>query len=190
MYQPIASVPLRMTKRQLYMSAPPQSPPQADGKVRGRQFKPGKGLFRAGGGLLGVVPARNDGYSGRRWQQEGSSSPEKGYFGPEVPGGRRAGRRFWGRVSSGVSLLAPLAAKKGLFVVRGAARDTPGDGWLGARISSRSCFSFSPLPAPVRFLCMPFRPSCTRFICQAPVSAVMRLWRLECGGRQGGRISD
>ena len=50
----------------------------------GRLFKPGKGLFRAGGGLLGVVPARNDGYLGRRWQQEGSSSPGKGYFGPEV----------------------------------------------------------------------------------------------------------
>ena len=104
MYQPIASVPLRMTKRQLYMSAPPQSPPQADGKVRGRRFKPGKGLFRAEDGLLGVVPARNDGYLGRRWQQGSSSSPEKGYFGPEVAGGRRVGRHFGGRVSLGVSL--------------------------------------------------------------------------------------
>ena len=84
MYQPTASVPLRMTKRQLYMSAPPQSPPQADGKVRGRQFKLGKGLFRAGDGLLGVVPARNDGYLGRRWQQEVSSSSGKGYFRPEM----------------------------------------------------------------------------------------------------------
>ena len=137
-------------------------------------FRPVVVGIRAGGSWREESQARERAILGRRWSAGGGSGPYQWVFGPEVAGGRRVGRHFGGRVSSGVSLLAPLAAKKGLFVVRGAARDTPGDSWFGVRISCNARFSFSPVHAPDRFLCMPFRPSSACSVCQAPVSSVMR----------------
>ena len=67
-------------------------------------------------------PARR--IPGRRWHAGGDSGPQNGLLGRKWQKGGilLAGPLF------GVSFQAPLAAKRGFFVVRGAARDTPNDG--------------------------------------------------------------
>ena len=71
-----------------------------------KRFRPTEWPFRAGSGTREAIPAREWAFSGRRGQKGGI---------------------LWAGPLLGVSFQAPQAAKKGFFVVRGAAHDTPND---------------------------------------------------------------